>query len=360
MGITVRVMHFITRTAMPTIVAIEIAHQGTLIGTKTSRINVVEWLWICLGVLAALPVIALLIFHGYVVCNYVGVVSRIFQEKPLFMVPFGKPVEGAEEITLTTPEGFTLNACYLHTKRQRKGVILFGLEFGSTKWSCAPYTEFLIDAGYDIFAFEPRGQGASKTTCGYEPLQWVTEYEISDFRTALAYLKSRPDHDPRGIGLFGLSKGGSAGLIAAAGDDFIRCCTVDGVFAVDITVLPYMYQFVLIYTRVKFIVRFLPIWYLRHILHLAIRKIERERRCRYVDLERYMRKVSPRPLLMIHGGGDNYIKPDMAKKLFELAGEPKEFWLVEKAKHNQAFHLAADEYKRRVLEFFDKHLQAQG
>ena len=37
-------------------------------------------------------------------------------------------------------------------------------------------------------------------------------------------------------------------------------------------------------------------------------------------------------------------------------GEPKEFWLVEGAKHNQALHVAGDEYRRRVLEFFERHL----
>lgn len=288
--------------------------------------------------------------------NYLSVVMRIFQEKPLFMVPFGKPIPDAEEITLTTPDGLKLNACYLHTKQPRKGVIMFGLEFGSTKWSCGPYTEFLLEAGYDIFTFEPRGQGSSVAKDGYQPLQWVTEFEIIDYQTALAYLKTRPDKGEPGVGLFGLSKGGSAGLIAAAGDEFIRCCVVDGVFAVDTTVVPYMYQFVMIYTKIPFAIRYIPTWYLRHVLRLVIRRVERERGCKYVNLEPFMRKLCPRPLLMIHGGGDNYIKPDMAKKLFALAKDPKEFWLVEKAKHNQAIHLAADEYKRRVLEFFDKHL----
>ena len=69
-----------------------------------------------------------------------------------------------------------------------------------------------------------------------------------------------------------------------------------------------------------------------------------------------MAKLAPRPLLMIHGGADNYIKPDMARALFELARAPKDFWLVASAKHNQSFQVAADEYKSRVLAFFDQHL----
>ena len=69
-----------------------------------------------------------------------------------------------------------------------------------------------------------------------------------------------------------------------------------------------------------------------------------------------MPRLAPRPLLMIHGGGDNYIRPEMAQDLFKRARAPKEFWLVDKAKHNQALELAADEYRRRILAFFDAHL----
>ena len=62
------------------------------------------------------------------------------------------------------------------------------------------------------------------------------------------------------------------------------------------------------------------------------------------------------PLLMIHGGADTYIKPKMARSLFDLAREPKEFWLVKGAKHNQALQVAGEEYRRRVLEFLQAHL----
>jgi uncharacterized protein len=67
-----------------------------------------------------------------------------------------------------------------------------------------------------------------------------------------------------------------------------------------------------------------------------------------------------RPLLMIHGEGDTYIKPDMARTLFERAtGAPKKLWIVPKAKHNQALHVAGDEYARTVVQFFDAHLAEQ-
>jgi hypothetical protein len=46
----------------------------------------------------------------------------------------------------------------------------------------------------------------------------------------------------------------------------------------------------------------------------------------------------------------------MTQDLFRHAGRPKELWVVEGAKHNQALQVAGDEYKRRVTDFFDRHL----
>jgi hypothetical protein len=59
----------------------------------------------------------------------------------------------------------------------------------------------------------------------------------------------------------------------------------------------------------------------------------------------------------VHGGADNYIRPEMARALHDLARPPKELWLVEGAKHNQSLQVAGDDYRKRVLEFFTKHLE---
>ncbi len=316
-----------------------------------------EWLWISLAIFVTLLIVVPpLALHIHIMRDYLPLLIRIFQEKPIFIMPFGKPVPEAEDISLTTSDGLTLMACYLRTTKPRKGVLLFGLEFGSNRWSCLPYCEFLREAGYDIFTFEMRGQGKSPAQPGYEPLQWVTDFEVIDFQTAIAYLKNRADKDPRGVGLFGLSKGGSVGLMVASSDEFVRCFVVDGIFACLTTMIPYMYQWVMIYTAFPWLIRFLPIWYFMYLAKAGIRQTEALRKCHYPPLEPCMSKLTPRPLLMIHGGADNYIKPNMARTLFDLARAPKEFWVVDKAKHNQSFHLAGEEYRRRVLAFFDQHL----
>ncbi len=286
--------------------------------------------------------------------NYLHFLARIFTEKPPFIIPRGDPLPGAERASFRTSDGLTLSGCYLKTTRPRRGVILFGLEFGSDCWSCRPYAEHLVESGFDVFAFEARNQGSSDRQPGYEPLQWVTDYELRDTQAALAYLKSRPDADPRGVGLFGISKGGGAGLLAASRDPYVRCCVTDGAFATLGTVIPYVRHFFRIYKRTP-LVELIPSWYITIFARQALRQTERDRHCHFPSLERAMRRLR-QPLLMIHGEGDTYIKPLMARDLFERARGPKELWLVEGAKHNQALHQAGEEYRRRVLLFFEEHL----
>jgi fermentation-respiration switch protein FrsA (DUF1100 family) len=314
------------------------------------------WLGLLLTALPALAVLAwLLALYFYLCRKYLHLVVRIFQEKPLFVVPRGQPVEGAEDVRFPTRDGLTLAGCYLRARSERRGVILFGLEFGSNRWACVPYCEALLENGYDIFAFESRGQGDSDRQPGYDPLQWVTRYEIKDTRAALDYLRGRPDADPKGVGFFGISKGAGAGLFAAA-DPLVRCCVTDGVFATYTTLVPYMRQWFRIYNRSVYFHGLLPSWYYGVVGLTALRLIERQRGCRFPHLEKALPRLGRRPLLMIHGEADTYIKPSMAEALYERAAGPKEFWLVDGAKHNGALALAGADYERRVLEFFDRYL----
>ena len=317
------------------------------------------WFWLGLGLMCSLPAALSLLLVGlyFHLCRtYLGYLVRIFQEKPVFIIPRGRPVPDAEDVTFQTADGLRLRGCYLRGARPRRGVILFGLEFGSNRWACVPYCEHLLAHGFDIFAFEPRGQGESDHQPGYEPLQWVTAYEVRDCRAALAYLKSRPDADPAGVGFFGISKGAAAGLIAAADDPFVRCLVTDGVFATYTTLVPYMRQWFRIYNNRYILQGLLPSWYYGLVGLAGLRQVERERNCRFVHLEKALPRLAPRPLLMIHGGADTYIKPEMAQALFDRVQGTKEFWLVEGAKHNQSLQVAGDVYRRRVLEFFLKHL----
>jgi uncharacterized protein len=319
--------------------------------------------WLGLAMMGVVPVafaIFMVFLHGYLRWKYLPFFVRVFQEKPLFVIPRGQPLPDAEPVRFPSSDGLMLSGCYLRSTKPRRGVILFGLEFGSNCWSCRSYCEHLLESGFDVFAFETRNQGTSDGLPGYVPLQWVTEYEVCDTEAALAYLKGRPDADPRGVGFFGISKGASAGLIAASRDPYVRCCVTDGVFATYTTLMPYMRQWIRIYNHHYGVQALIPHWFYGLIGLVGMRQIERERHCRFAHLEKALPRLTPRPLLMIHGKADTYIKPEMAGWLFAMARQPKELWFVENAKHNHALQVAGEEYRQRLLRFFEQHLTEAG
>jgi pimeloyl-ACP methyl ester carboxylesterase len=130
----------------------------------------------------------------------------------------------------------------------------------------------------------------------------------------------------------------------------------DGVFATRTTLVPYMRQWIRIYNDKYALQQLIPLAFYVLIGGAGVRQVERERGCRFPRLDLLIGKLAGRPLLMIHGEEDTYIKPDMARALFDQAGEPKELWLVGGARHNQALQAAGAEYRERVLRFFDAHL----
>jgi uncharacterized protein len=322
-----------------------------------------DWMyWVLAFVFGPVPIAGSFIVGCYLYYRWrhLHIIVRIFQEKPLFVIPRGNPVDGAEDIHVPTPDGLRLHGCYLKTPGVRRGVVLFGLEFGSNRWACVPYCEKLVAAGYDVFACELRNQGDSGRDATYEPLQWVTDRDLADARAALHYLLARPDADPAGVGYFGVSKGGSLGLLLAAENPSVRCVVTDGAFATYTTVVPFMRRFVAIYFKNRDRIRLLiPDWFYGLLGSAAIGRVEKERSVTFVGVERAVRRLR-RPLLMIHGGGDTYITPEMAESVFKDARKvrAKELWVVPKAKHNQAITTAGDEYHARVVGFFDRHLAA--
>jgi uncharacterized protein len=59
---------------------------------------------------------------------------------------------------------------------------------------------------------------------------------------------------------------------------------------------------------------------------------------------RWIDKISPRPLLMVHGDADELIPPEHAYRLYEKAKEPKELRIVPGAKHKLRLEQAAMDF----------------
>jgi alpha-beta hydrolase superfamily lysophospholipase len=58
------------------------------------------------------------------------------------------------------------------------------------------------------------------------------------------------------------------------------------------------------------------------------------------------------PLLVVHGGRDQLIDPNLGRKLFEAAAEPKLFVLVEDGSHHNTNTVGQPQYKAALAQLF--------
>jgi len=63
------------------------------------------------------------------------------------------------------------------------------------------------------------------------------------------------------------------------------------------------------------------------------------------------------PLLIISGTADTYTSIDETRMLYARANQPKTFWAVEGAAHEDIHAYNSPEYEKRLLTFFDLHLR---
>jgi fermentation-respiration switch protein FrsA (DUF1100 family) len=66
-------------------------------------------------------------------------------------------------------------------------------------------------------------------------------------------------------------------------------------------------------------------------------------------------KIAPRPILLIAGAQSEHEK-DMQRKFLQAAGEGCTLWEVPEAGHTESWTIRNDEYKRRMIDFFDPAL----
>lgn len=313
-------------------------------------------LWTLLAVLAVATLAAMAAFV-WLVIRFGPIIIRVFQEKPLLFQTIAPAVPDADEVSFRSRDGVLLRGSYLvKTVGPRRGVVVFCHGFGSDRWSCRNYCDFLRDEGFDIFTFDFRNHGESPSQAGYTPLQWVTDRELADTEAAIGYVRSRHDFAGAPLGLFGVSRGGGAAILAASRDPAVRCVLADGAFPTHGMVFTYMRRWVGIYSNRPRIYLSVPNWCYVIVGHMALWLGERKMGCRFPRLERSLAALAPRPLLMIQGERDNYIQQAVVESFLENGTGPRELWVVPNAKHLQGIHLAPDDYRERVLDFFAAQL----
>jgi dipeptidyl aminopeptidase/acylaminoacyl peptidase len=217
-------------------------------------------------------------------------------------------------------------------------VLVYG--YGGHKELMHGYAKILHDGGFATLMFDMRGSGLRRgepVTLGYKE-RW-------DLMDAVRHVRSRPDIDPKRVGVLGVSMGGATALMAAEDDPHIKAIVADSAFA-DIAdmIKPGIDRFV--GPRASILAQ-LIVFYAETIMGV---KSDELRPVRSAE------RMGERPLLIIHGEDDQLTTPESAHKLYKVAHGPKELWMVPNCSHGAAPSVVPDEYTQRVVGFFSRYL----
>ncbi len=312
----------------------------------------------------SLTITFLIVTCWLVLRKYVKLCLNIIRDTPppLAMGPCDfERIEG-ERVTFRSFDN--LNLCGMFLKGQHgghpKGMVLFAHEYSSDMYSCARYCRPLLAAGYDVFTFDFRGHGESSGEPGYQPRQWASEREVNDMLGAIAYVEDwlQRHGRPTDIGLFGISRGAGAAILAAQHNPAIKAIITDGAFSSDTTLEHLMKRWAYIFAKVRFVYENHPPQFWKFLRWLLFRECKRKLRCTFPSVRKaLMRMRGPLPILFIHGERDSYIPVEQSQLLYDLAPGPKSLWVVPRAKHNQSVIIRPEYYAARTVAFFEQYLR---
>jgi len=244
------------------------------------------------------------------------------------------PALAPQSVRFKTRDGVTLAGRFFPGSSRTTIILSHG--YGDDQDQMLLWADFLHAAGFSVFTYDMRERGDSggaAVTLGAR--------EQFDLISVVDYLVTRPDVDASKIGALGVSLGGSVTILAAAQDPRIGAVVDDSGFSDAANVVSTSFQ--------KFLhipaFPFAPV---------TIRFAQWRMGANMNDVRpvALIGKISPRPILMIHGLDDTAVPPDNSRRNFAAAGEPKEIWWVPGAEHVRAIDVDPAQYKQRVTQFF--------
>lgn len=318
--------------------------------------------WAALAILATC--LSLVIAMAWLLGYYVRICLNIFSDTPppLSMNPVDFERLEEEIVRFRSFDGTSLRGMMLAANPDvdLKGTIVFCHEYGSDMYSSARYCKPLLTAGFQIFTFDFRAHGGSSGV-DYKPLQWPSDKELGDVLGACAHVESQLAMDglPTEIGLFGISRGAGAGLLAASSDPNIKAIVCDGAFSTHETLIALMKRWAHIFARIRLVYENHPDAFWRLLLWTMMRFAQPKLKRRFPSVRNALRDMKSRAVFFIHGKRDSYIRSEQTEMLHTIAPSPKYLWIVPKAKHNQAVTIQPEAYAARTAAFFRKYLAGE-
>ena len=289
--------------------------------------------------MAIVEVVFLIVVWSWVFTAALFVRNTFLPPQPITLTPSQLQLP-SETVRFLASDGVGLEGWKIPGAPQRPWVIgCHGV--GSNRADLLETAAALHRAGFNVLLFDFRGHGGSDgrvTSFGY--------LEQRDLEGALAFLGGQPDVPVRPYGVYGISMGAVVALMVAARDERIGAVAADSPYTdLDESLGRHL---TLIYPvpRIPFH------WFLRT-AYLARFGVWPGR----VSPIRSVRKLSPRPLLLIQGKLDQRMPLAGAQAILAQAGKPKELWVIDGAAHLEGYGQDPAAYNSRLVRFFQASLK---
>lgn len=243
-----------------------------------------------------------------------------------------------EDVWVTSEDGLDLVGWYIPP--QNGAVIMAQHGYKGNRTEMLEEAAMLHKHGYGLLLTTVRAHDLSEgelISFGY--------YEMQDLEAWFQYLLSRPEVDPEKVGILGNSMGASMAIQYAAQNEQIQAVVAHSAFSsLDDTVSTSVEAFT-----------GLPSFPFGPLI-VFWAELELGEDSSAIDAKKWIGQISPRPVLLLHGGKDAAIDKDSAERLFQAAGEPKELWYEPELGHAEFDTAMPKEFERRIVEFFDQYL----
>jgi fermentation-respiration switch protein FrsA (DUF1100 family) len=269
----------------------------------------------------------------------VGLAMSLYTTRRFGLAETHSPAEYGltfEEVAFQAADGLTLHGWWIPAVGSDRAVVIMHGHGGSMDWDIhrAPA---LHAAGFNVLLFDFRAHGRSEgrmITFGY--------LERQDVLGAVRFLRGR---GMRRTGLLGFSFGGIAAMLAAPICPDVAAVVSDGG--------PARMRSAMAARGSEWGA---PRWLSVPLVWLVVAMTSLRLRANLFHYEpvRWVGQISPRPILFIHAGQDQYL-PDF-DDLYAAARPPKEVWYVPEAGHTKVSEVLPEDFQRRVIAFFDQHL----
>jgi len=243
-----------------------------------------------------------------------------------------------EDVTATSGDGLKLVGWFIPS--QNGAVVILQHGYKSTRAELLNEAEMLYRHGYGILLTTVRAHD-------YSEGEMITfgMHEVQDMEAWYQYLLTRDDIDANRIGMLGNSFGGMLIIQYAAQNQNIKAVVADSAFSsLNDTVS----------TSVTYFTDLPAFPFAPLIVYWA--EQETDFKTEDIDATKWIAQISPRPVFLMQGGADVVISANSGQRLYDAAGEPKELWFEPDLGHVDFDSDKADEFERRVVEFFDHYL----